>query len=121
MDGQIVAGCSILRLAQERELPLDGGDVTLLAHPAELALIRRMLVLPEVVELAAQTLAPHHLAHYAQEMAAQFHVFYRDCRVVSSDPADLPITLARLKLVRAAQTVLARVLHLMGMTAPEQM
>ena len=112
---------SILRLAQERDLPLDGGDVTLLTHPAELALIRRMLRLPEVVELAAQTLAPHHLAHYAQELAAQFHAFYRDCRVVSSDPADLPLTLARLKLARAAQIALAKVLHLMGMTAPEQM
>jgi arginyl-tRNA synthetase len=112
---------SILRLAQERALPLDSGDVTLLDHPAEMALIRRMLVLPEVIELAAQALAPHHLAHYAQELAAQFHVFYRDCRVVSSDPADLPLSLARLKLVRAAQIALARVLHLMGMTAPEHM
>ena len=112
---------SILRLAEERELSLDSGDVALLGDPAELMLIRRMLVLPEIVELAAQTLAPHHLAHYAQELAAQFHAFYRDCRVVSSDPADRQITLARLKLVRAAQTVLARVLRLMGMTAPEQM
>jgi arginyl-tRNA synthetase len=41
--------------------------------------------------------------------------------VVSSDPADLPLTLARLKLARAAQIALAKVLHLMGMTAPEQM
>jgi len=112
---------SILRLAQERALPLNGGDVGLLGHPSELALIRSMLRMPEVVELAAQTLAPHHLAHYAQELAAQFHAFYRDCRVVSSDPADLQLTLARLKLVQAAQIVLARVLHLMGMTAPEQM
>jgi arginyl-tRNA synthetase len=87
----------------------------------ELALIRRMLMLPEVLELAATNLAPHHLAPYAQELASQFHVFYRDCRVVSSDPADRKLTMSRLKLVRAAQVVLARTLHLMGMTAPEQM
>jgi arginyl-tRNA synthetase len=41
--------------------------------------------------------------------------------VVSSEPADHDITMARLKLVRAAKTVLAKTLHLMGMTAPDQM
>jgi arginyl-tRNA synthetase len=112
---------SILRLAQERGLHHDEGLVTLLVHPSELALIRRMTMLPEVVELAALNLAPHYLAHYAQDLASQFHGFYRDCRVVSSDPADLELSKARLKLVRAARLVLARVLHLMGMTAPEQM
>ncbi|UCC77688.1 MAG: arginine--tRNA ligase [Anaerolineales bacterium] len=112
---------SILRLAQEREVNDDEGLVTLLVHPSELALIRRMLMLPEVVELAALNLAPHYLAHYAQDLAGQFHVFYRDCRVVSSDPADLELSRARIKLVRAARLVLARALHLMGMTAPEQM
>jgi arginyl-tRNA synthetase len=113
--------CSILGLAEERGLISEAGDVTLLSHPMELALIRRMLMLPEVLELAAVNLAPHHLAPYAQELASQFHVFYRDCRVVSSDPADRLLTMARLKLVRAAQVVLASTLHLMGMTAPEHM
>ncbi len=112
---------SILRLAEERGLNTNGGDVTLLTHPLELALIRHMLMLPELVELVATTLSPHHLTHYAQDLASQFHVFYRDCRVVSSDPADRELTLARLKLVHAARIVLARTLHLMGMTAPERM
>jgi arginyl-tRNA synthetase len=113
--------CSILKLAEERGQISEEGDVRLLTHPMELALIRRMLMLPEVLELAATNLAPHHLAPYAQELASQFHVFYRDCRVVSSDPADRQQTMARLKLVRAAQVVLAKTLHLMGMTAPEHM
>jgi arginyl-tRNA synthetase len=112
---------SILRVAQERGLESDGGDVSLLSHPMELALIRRMLMLPEVIELAATNLAPHHLAAYALDLASQFHVFYRDCRVVSSDPADYELTRARLKLVRAAKIVLAKTLRLMGMSAPEQM
>ncbi len=113
--------CSILRLAEARGLATGQGDVTLLTHPLELAMIRRMLMLPEVIELAATSLAPHHLAPYAQELASQFHVFYRDCRVVSSDPADRELTLARMKLIRAAKTVLAKTLHLMGMTVPERM
>jgi arginyl-tRNA synthetase len=80
-----------------------------------------MLQLPKVVETAALQLAPHPLTYYAQELAAAFHVFYRDCRVVSYDPADAAITQARLKLALAAKTVLARVLRLMGMTTPERM
>ncbi|MEA3345330.1 MAG: arginine--tRNA ligase [Chloroflexota bacterium] len=112
---------SILRFAEERGVDSSDGDVGLLTHPSELALIRRMLLLPEIVERAALDLAPHHLTYYAQDLASAFHAFYRDCRVVSSDPADAELTRARLKLVRAAKTVLARTLHLMGMTAPDKM
>jgi arginyl-tRNA synthetase len=80
-----------------------------------------MLELPEVVALAAENLAPHHLPYYAQELAAAFHAFYRDCRVVSSEPADAELNRARLRLVRAAKLVLARTLDLMGIGAPERM
>jgi arginyl-tRNA synthetase len=86
-----------------------------------MTLIRKMLELPEVVALAAENLAPHHLTYYAQDLAATFHAFYRDCRVVSSDPADAELTKARLRLVKAAKLVLARTLTLMGVDAPEQM
>ncbi len=114
---------SILRKAVERgwDIETDEGDVSLLKHEAELALIRKMLMLEEVIELAAANLAPHHLTYYAQDLASDFHTFYRDCRVLSSDPADAELTKARLKLVRAAKGVLARVLSLMGMSAPESM
>jgi len=113
---------SILRIAAERGVQEQNeADLSLLTHPSELALIRQMLRLPEVVALAAEKLEPHHLTYYAQELAAAFHIFYRDCRVVSSHPEDAAITQARLKLVRAAKQVLARTLHLMGMSAPEAM
>jgi len=112
---------SILRHAAEVGVEMKDSDVSLLTHPSGLALIRKMLQLPEVVETAALQLAPHPLTYYAQELAASFHVFYRDCRVVSSDPADAAITQARLKLALAAKTVLASVLRLMGMTTPERM
>jgi arginyl-tRNA synthetase len=110
---------SILRKAGD--LPIDEGDVSLLTGEPEQNLLRQLLRLPEVVYKAAAERAPHHLAYYAQELAGVFHGFYRDCRVVSSDPADRAITLARLKLVDAARIVLARTLHLMGMSAPEAM
>ena len=111
---------SILRHATDLEWDVETrGDVSLLIHESELALIRKMLELQQVVALAATQLAPHHLTFYARELASDFHTFYRDCRVV--DPEAPEQTQARLTLVRAAQIVLARTLHLMGMTAPERM
>jgi arginyl-tRNA synthetase len=112
---------SILRFAAEQGHSDEGADVSLLTHPSELALVRKMLELPEVVAMAAENLAPHHLSYYAQDLAATFHSFYRDCRVVSSEPADAEISKARLRLAKAAQLALARTLALMGVGAPESM
>ena len=112
---------SILKKAAESGITPEGGDVSLLKHPAELELIREMMRLPEVIELAAAKLEPHHLPHYAIDLAGVFHSFYDQCRVVSSDPGDEVISRARLKLVRAAKGVFARTLALMGVNAPETM
>jgi len=109
---------SIMRLAQERQITFGDGDVSRLAAPAEMTLIRRLLQLPEIIEVVTATLEPHHLAYYAQDLATVFHIFYRDCRVVTEDEA---MTKARLKLVRATQIVLAKTLNLMSMTAPDKM
>ncbi|MFH1381298.1 MAG: arginine--tRNA ligase [Chloroflexota bacterium] len=109
---------SILRLAKERKINYADGDISLLASEPELALIRKLVLLPELVERVAVALEPHHLTYYAQDMATAFHSFYKDCRVVSDDET---ITRARLKLVEAAKIVLARTLRLMGMTAPDKM
>jgi arginyl-tRNA synthetase len=109
----------ILANAAERAPSFDDGDVTLLRHPMELELIRKMLQLPELVHLMATQLEPHHLPHYAQDLATAFHAFYTECRVL--DDADLAMSKARLKLCLAAKTTLARALTLMGMTAPERM
>jgi arginyl-tRNA synthetase len=109
---------SILSFAKEREIDCGQGDVSLLTTEPELTLIRRLILLPEIVEQVAVTLEPHHLPYYAQDLATVFHSFYKQCRVVSEDEA---LTRARLKLVKATQIALAKVLHLMGMTAPEKM
>jgi len=109
---------SIIRLAQQKGISYGDGDVSLLVTEPELALIRKMLLLPELVEIVAYTLEPHHLPYYAQDLATVFHGFYKQCRVISQDEV---LTKARLKLVEAAKLVLAKTLHLMGMTAPEKM
>ena len=112
---------SILKKAETEGITSQGADISLLAHAAELDLIRAMLRLPETIELAAASFEPHHLPHYAIELAGIFHSFYRQCRVVSSEPNDAAITQARLKLVDAARITLARVLNLTGVHAPDAM
>ena len=112
---------SILKLARSQNIDWSRGDVTLLNDPSELALIRTMVRLPELVEHMARTLEPHHLPHYAMELATAFHGFYENCRVISSLPEDGQMTLARLKLVESAQIVFRRALELMGMNTPDRM
>jgi arginyl-tRNA synthetase len=110
--------CSILRKAQDESINFDKGDVSLLTSEPEIALIRKMLELPEVIEQTAKALEPQHLPHYSMDLATVFHNFYEQCRVVTDDKE---LTKARLQLVDATRIVLARVLHLMEMTAPEKM
>ena len=109
---------SIQRTAREQGIHADGADLSLLTHEAELDLIRAMLQLPEVVERCATQLSPHHLTHYALDLAGLFHDFYTQCRVITEDRA---LTAARLRLVEAARVALARTLTLLGMSVPERM
>ena len=111
----------ILDLARKRGVDFADGDVSLLTHEAELALIRKALQLPEVVEMMARALEPHHLPHYAVELATAFHTFYQKCRVLSGIEGEEAISKARLKLVDAARTALARCLSIMDMDAPNHM
>ena len=112
---------SILRKARAAGLTPSDAHLHLLACPEELALLRKMLQLPEVVEFAIQRLSPHHLPHFALDLAKVFTHFYGHCRVISDDPDQRDLTEARLMLVQAAQITLAYALNLMGMTAPETM
>jgi arginyl-tRNA synthetase len=98
--------------------------VGLLTQPSELLLIRRMLQLPETVELAARNLAPHHIPYYAYELARATQAWYdtgnddRSLRILCDDPA---LQAARLKLAAAVRQVLATALDLVGVTAPDSM
>jgi len=99
-------------------LTAGGADLSLLADPAELTLLRKLAELPEVVEEAADALAPHKLTRYAEDLAAFFHQFYTQCHVLDDDVA---LRAARLQLVDASRIVLATVLSLIGVSAPERM
>jgi arginyl-tRNA synthetase len=109
---------SILRLAEEKNIDYSDGNVNLLDSEWEISLIKKMVLLPEIIETALLNLAPQHLPYYAMELATEFHVFYKQCRVITEDEK---MTAARLKLVKSAQIILGSILNLMGMNAPETM
>jgi len=87
-------------------------------EPAERALIRRLLELPGEVRTAAERRAPHRICAYASATAADFHAFYRDCRVVG---AERDVEVARIGLCVAAKRTIATALDLLGVSAPERM
>ncbi len=110
---------SILRKAEGSGVSIrPDADLSVLVHGSEVDLMRVLAEAPRVIEKAAELRAPHRLTHAAQDLAARFHRFYTDCRVVSDDEA---LTQARLWLCRATQTVLANFLGLLGVSAPERM
>jgi arginyl-tRNA synthetase len=112
---------SILRKAAERGVtmpPIEDVDLPLLTHDAELALLRAMAEVPGVIADAAALRAPHRLTHAVQDLAARSHRFYTECRVMSDDEA---LTHARLWLCAGCKQVIANLLELLGVSAPESM
>jgi len=112
---------SVIRQGREigfSPLPVEEADLGLLDHPMEAALLRRLAAYEELVVLAAAQRAPHRLTRYAEDLAATFHRFYGECRVLTDDHA---LSSARWWLVNATRQVLANTLGLIGVDAPERM
>jgi len=113
--------CSILRFAEESGTDMSrpsAAEVEMLESEPEMDLLRKLAELEEVVDFSAERRAPHRLTGYAEDLAALFHSFYRDCRVVTEDEG---LTRARLFAVKGTRQVLEIVLGLLGVAAPERM
>jgi arginyl-tRNA synthetase len=114
---------SILRKAgegaEERALGAGQLEVEAPVEPAEKALIKRTLELPEVIREAAERRAPHRICAYSQAIAADFHGFYRDCQVVGAEGEGVED--ARLQLSAVTKRTIAAALGLLGISAPERM
>lgn len=113
--------CSILRQAEARGYAVPAAtsvDYTVLAREEELALLKKIADLPEEIVTAAQTLEPHRLTAYLQELAATFHHFYNHCHV---NVEDEPLRQGRLGLCMATATSIKNVLTLLGVSAPTEM
>ena len=93
-------------------------DFTKLTEECELDLIKKMENYHQLVAGAAAERAPQRIAKYAYELAALFHHFYRECRILG---VDSETTQARLGLITAVQYILVHALHILGVTAPDHM
>jgi arginyl-tRNA synthetase len=112
---------SVLRKAADEGVQLSAwseADFGVLREDAELDLIRKLSEFPDVVDLASESLAPHRLAHYAEDVAAAFHRFYTDWRIITDDGR---LTQARLWLSAGTKQVVASALDILGVSAPESM
>ncbi|KAB0608020.1 arginine--tRNA ligase [Castellaniella defragrans] len=93
-------------------------DPSLLTAPTEITLLQRLAEYPGVLTQAARELAPHQLAFWLRDCAADFHAWYNAERILVDDPA---LGAARLRLARATAQVIANGLGLLGVGAPERM
>lgn len=114
---------SILRFAEsqgtlKKSNSCSDVDPRLLKGSAEVALVKLLLDFPETIESCASALEPHRLTTYLHEVAASFHKFYHEHRVVVPDAA---LARTRLALCLACKIVLANGFKILGIAAPEKM
>jgi len=93
-------------------------DLAPLAHEREFALMQRLSEFPDMLAAAAADRAPHMVAFYLRDLAAEYHSYYNAERILVDDDA---LKRARLRLSAAARQVLANGLALLGVSAPERM
>ncbi len=114
---------SMMKKADEvgfEPLPISEIDLSKLQHSRELVLIRSLHELPEIVARATRELAPHQITTWLREFAADLHGFYHDCRVLG-DEIEPSLTQARFVLMQGALIGLEVGMHLLGVSAPEEM
>jgi len=116
--------CSVLAQAVDKghavpdEAAALKSDLSPLTSAREQGLMNRLAGYPEVLAAAATELAPHQLAFYLKDLAADFHGYYNAERVLVDEAAARE---ARLALLLATRQVLRNGLALLGVSAPEKM
>ena len=104
-----------------------GGEGFSFNQSSELALIKKLIRLPEIIADTAVDYQVQRLPQYALELVRSFHKFYEDCRVLAPssvegiDETNKDLTSARLALCEATRIVLSNTLSLIGSSAPEKM
>lgn len=110
--------CSVLTQWNGEISSLKGVNLSPLNMPNETKLMQRLSEYPEVVSNAATELAPHTIANYLKECAADLHSYYNDTKFLVDDTST---KLARMALISATQQVLKNGLDLLGVSAPNKM
>jgi arginyl-tRNA synthetase len=99
-------------------IALKQADLSPLTGDKAQALLQRLGEYPDLLAEAARDLAPHQVAFYLKDLAADFHSFYNAERVLVEDER---VKTARLALLAATQQVLRNGLSLLGVSAPDKM
>ncbi|MDA8243585.1 MAG: arginine--tRNA ligase [Elusimicrobia bacterium] len=94
-------------------------EARVVINPEERALMLKLLWLEKALLDCARDNSPHHLTTYLMELAALFHSFYDQHKVL--DPENKEVTAYRLFLLKAVKGVIARGLGMLGVSAPERM
>lgn len=110
--------CSILRQMAEDKNTEGPANLTLLREKEELTLLDMLSNLPNEIIVAEEKMDPSRITHYAMDLAAAFHSFYNACRVRVED---IELMKARRTLIKGTKQVLANVLGILGIDAPERM
>ncbi|WP_269900915.1 arginine--tRNA ligase [Paenalcaligenes faecalis] len=109
---------SVLRQAGVDATSLTSADFSLLTAPSELKMLQRLAEYPAMLSQAAKDLAPHQVAFWLRDCAADFHTWYNSERVLVDDEA---LKAARAALAAATAQVIANGLNKLGVSAPEKM
>jgi len=112
--------CSLLSRLRNEGFETEGQEIdyAALTSEEEKALIKRLAALPEEIQLAIRDFEPARMTRYLTEVASLFHSFYNAHRIRE---AERPVALARMKLCEETRSVLANVLGLLKVSAPERM
>ncbi len=109
---------SILRMTKDENLIPSLENLDLLTTDVEQDLLKKLFEFPEVVLISAENYEPHKIANYLEELAATFHKFYTECRIIGSEKN---LAEARISLAIATQIVLRNGLSILGVSAPNKM
>ncbi|WP_224361431.1 arginine--tRNA ligase [Hyalangium versicolor] len=118
---------SILKKAVEKGSPFVGLEglkpehLARLQLPEELAMLKKMSQLPDVVASAAERLEPHHVLYFCQELITDFHSYYTKYKTDPIISGDAEKTQGRLAMVAALKQTLRSAFALLGISAPEYM
>ena len=110
--------CSIFRRAGVDRGALRGGEIAI-THPAERALVIRLLQFDTAVAETIERYSPHRLCTYIYDLATDFTAFYENCPVLKADTDQLRES--RLRLADTTALVINRALGLLGIESPEVM
>ena len=104
----------------DKEIPLDSKiDYSQLKEKDEIALAKLLSEFPSKMEHVLHSLEPRKIATYLEEVAAAYHKFYGNHKVIN--PQNTRLSSARKKLCEATKIILTNGLSILGISAPERM